>query len=152
VEQQGATFAIYLPRAAQPDASAMHSAGDAPAHPVVLLVEDEAAVRALAAGVLRRQGLTVLEAPTAKAALQLAENQNRIDLLLTDIVMPGGSGHELAQQLRRQRPGMKIVYMSGYSDEGVRQAAAAGGIPFVQKPFSTHALVKIVNEALTTSA
>jgi signal transduction histidine kinase/ActR/RegA family two-component response regulator len=152
VEQQGATFAIYLPRAAQPDASAMHSAGDAPAHPVVLLVEDEAAVRALAAGVLRRQGLTVLEAPTAKAALQLAENQNRIDLLLTDIVMPGGSGHELAQQLRRQRPGMKIVYMSGYSDEGVRQAAAAGGIPFVQKPFTTHALVKIVNEALTTSA
>ncbi len=152
VEQQGATFTIYFPRAAEPDAAAARATGEAPADVVVLLVEDEAAVRALAAGVLRRQGLTVLEAPNAATALQVAENQHRIDLLLTDIIMPGGSGHELAQQLRRQRPGIRVVYMSGYTDEGVRQAAAAGGIPFVQKPFSTHALVKIVNEALRTSA
>ena len=151
VEEQGATFTIYLPRAPQPDTT-VHARGDGRSNPVVLLVEDEAAVRALAAGVLRRQGLTVLEAPGAKEALQIADSQGRIDLLLTDIVMPGGSGHELAQQLRRHRPGLRIVYMSGYSDEDVRQAAAAGGIPFVQKPFTTHALVKVVNETLTTSA
>jgi len=147
----GATFVVYLPLA-QEGAHEIDGDPAAASRSVVLLVEDEAAVRALAAGVLRRHGMTVLEAAGSKAALQVADAHPRIDLLLTDIVMPGGSGHELALQLRRRRPGLRVVYMSGYSDENVRQAAAQSGIPFVPKPFTPHALVRVVSEALTTSA
>jgi CheY-like chemotaxis protein len=109
-------------------------------------------VRALAAGLLKRQRYTVLEAAGAHEAAHLARQHQRLDLLLTDIVMPGGSGHALARELRLERPQLKVIYMSGYSDEGVRAEAAREGIPFVQKPFTPHALVKIVNDALTTSA
>jgi CheY-like chemotaxis protein len=145
---EGATFSIYLPRAAAQQPAIERRGTD----PVVLLVENEPAVRALAAGVLRRRGLTVLEAPNAKAALQLAEEHQRIDLMLTDIVMPGTTGRDLAQRLRASRPAMKVIYMSGYLDESARQAALHDGIPFVQKPFTTHALLKIVTDTLTTSA
>ncbi len=148
---QGATFIVYLPAADMPPAAAVDETmvGN---QPVVLVVEDEPAVRALAAGVLRRQAFTVLEAGSAREALDVSRRHARLDLLLTDIVMPGGSGHELARDLRHERPGLKVIYMSGYSDENVRQAAAIEGIPFVQKPFTPHALVKVVSEALTTSA
>jgi CheY-like chemotaxis protein len=115
-------------------------------------VEDEPAVRALAAGVLRRQPVMVLEAASAREALHLARQHSRLDLLLTDIVMPGGSGHELARELRRERPRLKVIYMSGYSDESVRAQASREGIPFVQKPFTPHALVKLVNDALQESS
>jgi PAS domain S-box-containing protein len=147
-EGQGATFTIYLRRVEEPQSSEETPSRLA----VVLLVEDEASVRALTAGALRRQGITVIEASDANAALKLVARQERIDLLLTDIVMPGGSGHELAQEVRRDRPDLKVVYMSGYADESVRHAASQEGTPVLQKPFTTHALVKIVNEALTTSA
>jgi FixJ family two-component response regulator len=65
--------------------------------------------------------------------------------------MPGTTGRDLAQRLRASRPAMKVIYMSGYLDENVRETAVADGVPFVQKPFTTHALVKIVTEVLTTS-
>jgi PAS domain S-box-containing protein len=145
---EGATFTIYLPRAAaaQPPSERPHGS-----QAVVLLVEDEPAVRALAAGVLRRRGLTVIEAPDAATALKIAEEHARIDLMLTDIAMPGTTGRDLAQRLRASRPAMKVIYMSGYLDENVRETAVADGVPFVQKPFTTHALVKIVTEVLTTS-
>jgi len=147
---QGAAFTVYLPAAEETPADTIDG-GDASAHPVVLVVEDEPAVRALAAGVLRRQPVMVLEAASASEALHIARQHQRLDLLLTDIVMPGG-GHELARELRRERPQLKVIYMSGYSDENVRQAAAREGIPFVQKPFTPHALVKVVSDALRTSA
>jgi CheY-like chemotaxis protein len=109
-------------------------------------------VRALAVGVLRRQPVMVLEAASAREALHVARQHARLDVLLTDIVMPGGGGHELARELRRERPQLKVVYMSGYSDEQVRSEASREGIPFVQKPFTPHALVKVVNDVLTTSS
>jgi PAS domain S-box-containing protein len=149
--RNGATFTVYLPVAEEAPADAADF-GDGSKHAVVLVVEDEPAVRALAAGVLRRQHVMVLEASSAREALHVARQHPRLDLLLTDIVMPGGSGDELARELRLERPQLKIVYMSGYSDESVRQAAAREGIPFVQKPFTPHALVKVVGDALTTSA
>jgi PAS domain S-box-containing protein len=146
---RGSSFTVYLPRVSEQPSSEKPAAG---LLPVILLVEDEAAVRALAAGVLRRQGLTVVEAHNAKAALEAAAGQERLDLLVTDIVMPGGNGDKLAQELRSRRPRLKIIYMSGYSDESVRQAAGREGIPFLHKPFTPHALVKMVNETLKTSA
>jgi PAS domain S-box-containing protein len=148
---KGTVFTVYLPAAEEATGESIDG-GDATAHPVVLVVEDEPAVRALAAGVLRRQPVMVLEAASAREALHVARQHTRLDLLLTDIVMPGGSGHELARELRRERPQLKVIYMSGYSDESVRAEAAREGIPFVQKPFTPHALVKIVSDALTTSA
>ncbi len=147
---QGALFTVYLPAADDLIATSVESEGSN--QPVVLVVEDEPAVRALAAGLLRRQSITVVEAGSAREALEIARKQSRIDLVLTDIVMPGGNGNELAHELRRERPGLRVIYMSGYSDDNVRLAAAAEGIPFVQKPFTPHALVKIVGQALTTSA
>ncbi|HSL21939.1 MAG TPA: ATP-binding protein [Vicinamibacterales bacterium] len=143
----GSVFTLYLPR----DGAAAAPRVEATSQRVVLLVEDEAAVRSLTAGILRRQQLTVLEAPDATAALQAAATQHRIDLLLTDIVMPGGNGNELAERLQGERPGLKVIYMSGFSDERVRRAAEEHGIPFIQKPFTPHALVKVVNETLMTS-
>jgi PAS domain S-box-containing protein len=146
----GSVFTVYLPTVEEMPLDAAD--GDDASRPVVLVVEDEPAVRALAAGLLRRQRFVVLEAASAREAAQIARQHARLDLLLTDIVMPGGSGHELAGELRRERPQLKVVYMSGYSDESVRADAARDGIPFVQKPFTPHALVKIVNDAVTPSA
>jgi CheY-like chemotaxis protein len=102
-------------------------------------------------GLLRRQPVLVLEAASSSEALRIARQIVRLDLLLTDIVMPGGSGDALARELRRERPELKVIYMSGYSDESVRGEAAREGIPFVQKPFTPHALIKVVTDALTTS-
>ena len=150
VPGQGATFTVFLPAAQQ--AAAIVPPLDAADQRVILVVEDEPAVRALAAGLLRKQSITVLEAASAREALDVARRQPKLDLLLTDIVMPGGNGNELARELRLEWPGLRVIYMSGYSDENVRQAAAKEGIPFVQKPFTPHALVKVVGEALTTSA
>jgi two-component system, cell cycle sensor histidine kinase and response regulator CckA len=148
----GATFEVYLPRARRSVSAAQDEAAPSSSQPVVLLVEDESAVRTLAAGILRRSGLTVLEAADAATARTLAAGAARIDLLLTDIIMPGESGHELAEVLRQDWPGLKVVYMSGYSDERVRQAALKTGTPFVQKPFTPRALVQVVRETLTSVA
>jgi PAS domain S-box-containing protein len=150
VAGKGATFTVYLPAVPAPAAEALSAAAN-PNDPVVLLVEDESAVRALAAGILRRQGYRVVEARDAAEAEALAARERRVDLLLTDVVMPGRNGHQLAQDLRTQRPRLRVVYMSGYTDESVRQAATRAGTPFLQKPFTPHALVNVVRETLTTS-
>jgi PAS domain S-box-containing protein len=145
----GSTFTVYLPAVAGQSQAA--AAAVNPNDPVVLLVEDESAVRALAAGILRRQGYTVVEARDAAEAEVIAARERRVDLLLTDVAMPGRNGHQLAQELRVQRPRLRVVYMSGYTDDGVRQAATRAGMPFLQKPFTPHALVNVVRETLTTS-
>jgi PAS domain S-box-containing protein len=149
---QGATFTVYLPAGRPMQAAPTPQAVVNPASPIVLLVEDEASVRALASGVLRRQGYTVMEARDAMEAETISAREDRIDLLLTDIVMPGRNGHQLAELLRALRPNLRVIFMSGFSDERVRNAAAETDAPFLQKPFTPHALVNVVREALTTSA
>jgi two-component system cell cycle sensor histidine kinase/response regulator CckA len=136
----GSTFTIYLPTHA---AEADHLAAP-PLRPAVrgaetvLLVEDEELVRQLTREILRRNGYRVLEACDGVEALGvLREHTGPIDLLLTDVVMPRMSGHELVEQARPLRPGMRILYVSGYSEEAIaRQGELSEGIEQLSKPFT----------------
>jgi DNA-binding NtrC family response regulator len=117
----------------------------------ILLVEDEAVVRALAIKVLRRKGYTVLEADCSQTALELwRQNQAKIDLLLTDIIMPGTlSGRDLAEHLLREKPGLKVVYCSGYSDDVLgKDFVADRRFNFLQKPYDPLKLARIVRNHL----
>ncbi len=150
---QGATFKIYLPRAeksATPRQPRTRRAATPPGSETVLLVEDEASVRALARRILTGRGYRVLEAADAQQALEVARGHpDPIHLLLTDVVMPGLSGCELADVLRPQRPRMKVLYMSGYSDHAVlRDQSLNVGTNFLHKPFTPESLATRVRDAL----
>ena len=148
----GTTFKIYLPRtrtvaesAVKPQATVLR--GDA----TVLLVEDEEMVRSLVQEVLVLYGYTVLAAANGHEALQVAEQlAPHVDLLLTDVVMPGGvGGRQLAQELRHRWPHLKVLYMSGYTDDAVvRHGIIEADTAFIQKPFTPHSLARKVREVL----
>ena len=150
---RGTTFKIYLPRVGGADESVQASA--APVRNVagsetILLVEDEEAVRALAARILQECGYKVLESMGPKDALQIGHRHKEpIDLLLTDVVLPRMGGRKVAEHLVISRPGMKVLYMSGYTDDvifhrGVLEANTA----FLQKPFTFATLTRKVREVL----
>ena len=113
----------------------------------ILMVEDEPAVRTAAVRILRAAGYTVIEVGSAAAAIELANSEAGIDLLLTDMVMPGMSGRELSRNLRAVRPDLGVVYMSGYSEELVMRDSELDG-PLVQKPFTRESLLVIVRDAV----
>jgi PAS domain S-box-containing protein len=126
-------------------------AGDAaPGTETVLLVEDVDTVRALAREILRLNGYTVIEARHAREALLLSEaHRGPIHLMLTDVVMPGMSGGELARRLRTQRPATRVLYMSGYTDDAiVRTGVLDEGKAFLQKPFTPVQLARKIREVL----
>ena len=150
----GTTFKLYLPRveelaerASQP-AQARARAGRGTE--TVLVVEDEAPVRSVARQVLERHGYTVLEAPSAEAALDIATRYSGIiHLLLTDVVMPGLNGRELASRLATLRPDARVIFMSGYTDDAVtRHGVLEPGSAYVQKPFTPDAIARKVREVL----
>jgi PAS domain S-box-containing protein len=115
----------------------------------VLVVDDADGLRELASRLLRRQGYTVLVAANAREALRLFEENASIDVLLTDVVMPGASGPELTRRLAEQRPGLKMIYMSGYTEEAiVHHGVLDPGIAFLQKPFSSETLGRKIREVL----
>jgi two-component system, cell cycle sensor histidine kinase and response regulator CckA len=116
----------------------------------VLVVEDEDGVRAPVRRILLAHGYRVLEAADGPSALRVAEEQpGKIDLLLTDVVMPGMNGGELARRLRRLRPGIRVVFMSGYSAEAVAMhGELSPGAAFLQKPFSVEELTERLRDAL----
>jgi PAS domain S-box-containing protein len=150
---QGTTIKIYLPRvedAAEVRVRAMQI--DQPRHgtEVVLLIEDDKAVRALAARVLRAQGYTVLDAADGEAALMICQTYaGPIDIVLTDVVMPRMSGKVLAAQLAVLRPTIKVVYMSGYTDNALfHQGQLEAEVEFLHKPFTPLALARIVRKVL----
>ncbi len=152
---QGTTFDIYLPLSKvepkiQPKTKTPQRKNLHPISGTILLVEDEEVVRNLARRVLRDHGFDVLEARKGEEALVLAElHDGAIDLLLTDVVMPEMSGHQLAQQLGPQRPSMRILYMSGYTNDDVlRYGIQQGHVPFLQKPFGPDDLVAKVHQVL----
>jgi CheY-like chemotaxis protein len=153
-EGRGTTFKIYFPRVTAPSEDYKRSNGviEAPkGSETILLVEDAALVRTLARQVLETAGYRVLEAASAEAALKLCEtiNGTRIDLLLTDVVMPGMSGNEMSKILLTKQPNMPVLYMSGYTDEAiVLHGVLEAGINFLQKPFSPGALALKVREVL----
>ena len=149
----GATFKIYLPRVDTPtEAAALPAPAVQPARgsETVLLAEDEPAVRAIAQQALERHGYTVLAAPSGADALaRAAQHGATIHLLLTDVVMPGMSGRDLADRLTAQRPGIRVLYISGYTDNAiVRHGMLEPGLAYLQKPFRPDALVRKVREVL----
>jgi DNA-binding response OmpR family regulator len=116
----------------------------------ILLVEDEAGIRALVRKILRREHYQVLEAGSAEEALAMASSASgRIDLLVTDVMLPGASGRELAEKIRETRQDLRVLYISGYTDDdAVRTGAIPPGSKFLQKPFTLGALVGKVRESL----
>ncbi|MBI2832976.1 MAG: PAS domain S-box protein, partial [Acidobacteria bacterium] len=119
----------------------------APARETILLVEDEMQVRALSSLLLRRQGYRVLEASDGGEAIVAADGHDGpIDLLLTDVVMPGMSGLDLAARLETSRPQVRTLFMSGYSDR--MHGRLENGVDFLQKPFTAHALIKKIRQVI----
>jgi PAS domain S-box-containing protein len=150
----GTAFKVYLPRVEE-ETSALARRDEASSMPrgdeTVLLVEDEPSVRDLAVHVLRRQGYNVLEAPDGNRAFLLAQNHSgeKIHLLVTDVVMPQMGGRELANRLKSIRSDIKVLFISGYTDNAiVHHGVLDPGIEFLQKPFSPSALVQKVREVL----
>ena len=147
----GTVFKIYLPRVDEPVSQAESVVGeDLRGTETVLVAEDMAAVRAVTRQMLERYGYTVLEAADGMAALGVAAGFNgHIHLLLTDVVMPDLSGRDLAAQLQALRPDMKVVYMSGYTDDAVvRHGILEEGIAYLQKPFTPASLARKVRGVL----
>jgi signal transduction histidine kinase len=150
----GTAFKIYLPEftgtlAELPPAAVLLSPRGAE---TILIVEDETAVRRMAARALAAQGYAILEAENGAEALEvLARGGNPIDLVLTDVVMPLVNGRELGERLSVERPGLRVLFMSGYTDDDiVRRGLLRPGSPFLQKPFMPGDLSRKVREVLDT--
>jgi len=144
----GTIFEIYLPRVKEAAAEPVHPRS-AKGSETILLVDDEEGVRKLVFAVLKSNGYDVVEAGNGPSALAAYEkNGHKIDLVLTDIVMPQMSGFELGKQLTERAPGLKILYMSGYRDNAI--GASRGEVPraFLHKPFTPDALLAKVREVL----
>jgi two-component system, cell cycle sensor histidine kinase and response regulator CckA len=149
----GTSFKICLPRVDEAPEPAPPPADGAPAasgSETILLVEDEEIVRRLARNVLSEKGYRVLEAVDGKSAVDICNaHLGPIDLLLTDLVMPGMSGRDLALYIHATRPSTKVLFMSGYSEGAViHQGMLEEHTPFLSKPFSPDALVRHVRETL----
>jgi two-component system, cell cycle sensor histidine kinase and response regulator CckA len=150
---RGTTVQVYWPEIR---AAAEPAAEPAPLPPLaggietLLILEDEDLVRALAVRVLRSFGYTCHQAHDPSEALRLLDEQGtRVDLVITDVVMPGMSGRELGDRAARLRPGIPVLYTSGFTDEDLmRRGLLEEGRPFLQKPFTPHELARAVREAL----
>lgn len=166
----GALFRIFLPvhtelaepaaaEATLPDAAEGRPAP--PGEPVedlwgrgtILLVEDEDAVRTFARRALERKGYTVLDADCGEAALDiLAGNGGRVDLLITDVIMPNMDGPSLVEKVRQNLPDLKIIYISGYAQDALRESVGTDQAAFLPKPFSLKQLAEAVKQALTDTS
>ena len=150
----GTTFKIYLPRIEEDTESLKPSAVSTKSlqgSETILLVEDEEMVRKLACTILQKNGYKVLEAPNGEEALRIVQGQNGnpIQLMVTDVVMPGMSGCQLADRLERLRPEMKVLYISGYTDNAiVHHGVLEKGMNYIQKPFTVEELARKVREVL----
>jgi len=150
---RGSSFKVYLPRVERPSGPAAAPSsrpGITRGSETVLVVEDDRAVLALSCRALEAEGYTILCASDGADALRIVERHGgEIHLLLTDVVMPGMSGRELAEQMTARRAGIRILYMSGYpGDAAVHHGALVRGSAFLQKPFAPDALARKVRETL----
>jgi PAS domain S-box-containing protein len=149
---RGSTFRVYLPRTdeeAQPEVAAPTS-NDLGGHETILLVEDAEALRVMIREILEGAGYAVVERASSQEVLEQAgAGLGAFDLLLTDVIMPRVSGPDLARALRRAHPGLKVLFMSGYTDQAVgRQGVLDSGGQFLQKPFTTDGLLTKVRAVL----
>jgi len=149
---QGTTFKVYLPQVDEPlTEEKAEVVKEIPrGNETILVVEDEETVRKLAVRSLKSLGYRVLDAPEGGMALLLCEEfKGRIHLILTDVVMPGMSGRKLAERLKQIHPEMKVLYMSGYTDNAIlHHGILETGINFMQKPFTLENLARKVREVL----
>jgi len=153
---RGATFKVYFPVSegeAAPSAAGSQAATPPTGTETVLLVEDAPAVRAAVRRTLEQYGYKVIDAPTPGAALgMIAHQREPIHLLLTDVVMPGMSGKELAEHVAADRPAVRCLYMSGYTnDVALRYGLIGTGLAYIQKPFSPDTLAYKVREVLDSA-
>ncbi len=159
---EGTTLKLYLPRGEAPEAAesaAPATAASAPQEPtgkVVMVVEDDRNVREIAVTLLRDLGYEVLQAADGEAAIAVLEDAPRIDLLLCDLVLPGGmAGPEVAERRKRRHPASKVLFMTGYAGEDVQEVARKGQGPdngLLRKPFRKRELAEKVRQALGAEA
>jgi two-component system cell cycle sensor histidine kinase/response regulator CckA len=147
---RGTTFALYFPLKRSEcvtdwvDSGEPHTAAPGA---VALVAEDDSLVRGMTGRALAEAGYTVLEAANGRDALDLVKRlSGRLDLVITDVGMPVMGGYELARRLQQQRPGLPIVFMTGYGDEASRDPLTASLGPLMQKPFDPVALLRVVGE------
>ena len=149
---RGTSFKVYLPReeaADVVDETPLPVARPITPSETVLVVEDAAGLRDLAKRMLERQGYTVLLAANAAEARHLFDRNESIDVILTDVIMPGGSGPELTRRLVERRPALKVVYMSGYTEDAITHHGILDpGIAFLHKPFTAETLGRKLRDVL----
>jgi CheY-like chemotaxis protein len=151
---QGTTVKIYLPRWTgefeQSEAAAAGPVPEGGAEETILVVEDDDGVRTYSVETLRELGYRVLEAHDGPSALRLLEGQSRIDLLFTDVVLPGGmTGAQVASQMRALRPGLKVLFTTGYARNAIiHQGRLDKGVELITKPFSFADLAAKVRDVL----
>jgi len=146
----GTTFTVHLPRVDSAISPTVPATSPPQAHGVetILLVEDDDQVRAVARGILVRTGYTILEASNPGEALLISETHvGKIDLLLSDVIMPRMGGPELAARIVPMRPNIKVLYMSGYTEDRF-DAGSVGQFAFIQKPITPETLMRKVRETL----
>jgi two-component system cell cycle sensor histidine kinase/response regulator CckA len=151
--QKGTTFKIYLPRIQElPETAPLARVkAETPSigNETILLVEDEAMLRVANREFLEFRGYTVLEASNGDEALRVCANYDRqIHLLLTDVVMPGKGGPDLANAILNIRPGIRVIYMSGYTDSSIDTRVLAPNVAFLQKPCSLETLERTIRAML----
>jgi CheY-like chemotaxis protein len=149
---RGTTFKIYLPCVdAKPEPAKAESLPIPSGTESILVVEDDAAVRQLAVIMLRENGYEVRESNNAFEALALIRKNSSFDLVLTDVIMPQMSGKELYDEIKSQRPEMKVLLMSGYTDDALAHHGVLDeGLSFLEKPFSPSQLARKIREVLDT--
>ena len=150
---QGTTFKVYLPKVegdTGPEEKERAPIEDLDGSETVLIVEDDGSLRKLARTILKEKGYKVLEAENGEEALKVSEaHDGMIDLMITDVVMPKMGGKEIAERLQPLYPQMKVIYMSGYTDNAiVHHGVLAPGLNFLEKPFSPKVLARKVREVL----
>ncbi|MDO8794850.1 MAG: response regulator [Vicinamibacterales bacterium] len=152
---RGTTFRIYLPRVGEvaPPDQPITTESIAPGDETILLVEDERALRLVATRILTKAGYNVLAAGTGEEALLVLERHDGpVQLLLTDVVLPGISGRELANRLAEAHPEIKVLYTSGYTDDAIlRRGVLDKGTHFIAKPYTVAALTRKVRDVLETA-
>lgn len=150
VEPNGGGTRVRLYLAARRDGTPDRSAGDLPTgNETILIVEDEKSLMSVAGRVLARLGYSVIGAATAELALRQLEAFDRpVDLLLTDLMLPGMDGVSLAREVQKRRPGTRVLYMSGYSEDALKLREAGGSARLLEKPFTVEGLAQAVRTAL----
>jgi two-component system cell cycle sensor histidine kinase/response regulator CckA len=151
-EKEGTSFVIYLPvhrteKVAAPR-KVKEKAGELWGTGTILLVEDEATVRAVAERALTRHGYIVLSAENGEAALEILAREPQIDLMVSDVVMPTMDGPTTAREARKSHPDLPILFISGYAEEQLRQSIDLDRVHFLAKPFSVQKLAEAARDAL----